>query len=77
MQRQKELEQEMSKNVQHLNSLQEMEQKLEEMQVFFCFVFNMKYFFSLNKLNKFVPIVLLLLNNYKDYKPHWMSAVAI
>lgn len=33
MQRQKELEQEMSKNVQHLDSLQEMEQKLEEMQV--------------------------------------------
>uniref|UniRef100_A0A915M9S2 Calponin-homology (CH) domain-containing protein n=1 Tax=Meloidogyne javanica TaxID=6303 RepID=A0A915M9S2_MELJA len=32
MQRQKELEQEMSKNVQHLDSLQEMEQKLEEMQ---------------------------------------------
>jgi len=44
MQRQKELEQEMSKNVQHLDSLQEMEQKLEEMQV--------KYFKNLFDFSK-------------------------
>lgn len=40
MQKQKEMEQEMSKNVQHLDSLQEMEQKLEEMQVYYLFFLN-------------------------------------